>query len=185
MTDQQQGKGAKAGVGEQAGAQQEATQQAGAPVRRNAQSNVQNNAQSDAQGSAAAGQATPATGDASARQQGRIKEGTAILVPPVDVIEDAGGITLLADLPGVSRDGLQVHLDADSLTIEGEVTLDLPPQMESRYAEIKHQYYQRTFALSRELDPEQANAELNHGVLKLRIPKAQHAQPRKIQINVA
>lgn len=120
----------------------------------------------------------------SAMQRGAQASG-AILIPPVDVIEDAGGITLLADLPGVAREGLHLRLEANSLTIDGEVTLDLPEQMESRYAEVKHQHYQRSFSLSRDLDAEQAVAELNHGVLRLRIPKAQHAQPRKIEIKVA
>lgn len=106
-----------------------------------------------------------------------------ILIPPVDVIEDAGGITLIADMPGVSRDKLDLRLETNSLTIEGELVLDVPTDMESRYAEIKHQRYQRTFALSRELDGEKAVAELANGVLRVRIPKTQHAQPRKIQIN--
>lgn len=122
--------------------------------------------------------------EGSALQRGAQAAG-AILIPPVDVIEDAGGITLLADLPGVAREGLHLRLEANSLTIEGELTLDLPEQMESRYAEVKHQYYQRTFALSSDLDAEQAVAELNHGVLHLRIPKARHAQPRKIEIQVS
>jgi HSP20 family protein len=108
----------------------------------------------------------------------------AVMIPPVDVIEDAAGITLRADLPGVSKEGLHLRLDADSLTIEGELTLDAPQQMDSRYAEVRQQHYQRTFALSRDLDPDQAVAELKHGVLTLRIPKARHAQPRKIDIKV-
>ena len=121
------------------------------------------------------------------QQQGAVqqRQAGAILIPPVDVIEDTGGITLVADLPGVSRDNLHLRLDANSLTIEGELTLDAPQQMDSRYAEVRHRHYQRTFALSRDLDPDQAVAELKHGVLTLRIPKAQHAQARKIEINVA
>jgi HSP20 family protein len=131
-----------------------------------------------------AGQQSPAQQGA---QQGALQErqSGAILIPPVDVVEDAAGITLVADLPGVSRDKLHLRLDANSLTIEGELTLDSPQQMDSRYAEVRHRHYQRTFALSRDLDPDQAVAELKHGVLTLRIPKAQHAQPRKIDIQVA
>lgn len=111
------------------------------------------------------------------------KEARQTLRPPVDVIEDRDGITLLADLPGISRDRLNLHVEADSITIEGEMMLDLPEQMASRFAEVSVPRYRRTFKLSRDLDAEQASAELKNGVLRLRIPKAQHAQPRRIQIS--
>ncbi|MBK5914221.1 Hsp20/alpha crystallin family protein [Rhodocyclus purpureus] len=108
----------------------------------------------------------------------------ATLVPPVDVIEDQGGITLYADLPGVPKDGINVHVDADTLSIEGEIALDLPEGVESTHAEVSLPRYRRSFTLSRELDADKVNAEFTHGVLKLRIPKAEHALPRKIQIAV-
>jgi HSP20 family molecular chaperone IbpA len=108
-----------------------------------------------------------------------------VLRPPVDVIEDAGGIILKADIPGLSKDNLNLRLEAQSLTIEGSLSLDLPPDLESRYAEVRHQHYERTFALSRELDGEKATAELANGVLTIRIPKTAEAAPRKIPVNVA
>ena len=108
-----------------------------------------------------------------------------VLRPPVDVIEDAAGIILKADIPGLSKDNLNLRLEAQSLTIEGSLSLDLPPDLESRYAEVRHQHYERTFALSRELDGEKATAELANGVLTIRIPKTAEAAPRKIPVNVA
>lgn len=107
------------------------------------------------------------------------------LPPPVDVIEDASGITLLADMPGVAKDKLSLQLEKDSLTIEGEVTLENPQEMQSIQAEITVPRYRKSFTLSKELDGEKTTAEYKNGVLKLHIPKAQHMQPRKIQINVA
>ena len=109
----------------------------------------------------------------------------AALLPPTDVIEDAGGITLYADLAGVPKDKLSLQVEADTLTIEGEVALDLPEGMESSHAEVSLPRYRRVFTLSRELDPSKVSAEFNQGVLKLRIPKAEHAQPRRIEIQVA
>jgi len=100
------------------------------------------------------------------------------------VIEDASGITLYADLPGVPKDKLNLQLEANSLTIEGELALGTPEGMESSHAEVRLPRYRRVFSLSRELDSEQAVAEFSHGVLKLRIPKAAHAQPRKIEVKV-
>jgi len=107
------------------------------------------------------------------------------MVPPVDVIEDAAGITLLADLPGVAKEKLSVQFDPETLTIEGELSLDTPGGLESSHAEVRLPRYRRVFSLSRELDTENTSAEFKNGVLKLRIPKAAHVQPRKIEVRAA
>lgn len=109
----------------------------------------------------------------------------AALLPPVDVIEDATGITLYADLPGVPKDKLNLQLEASSLTIEGEVDLNTPEGMESGHAEVRLPRYRRVFTLSKELDSDKVSAEFKNGVLKLRIPKTEHMQPRKIEVTVA
>ena len=121
--------------------------------------------------------------DGSADDTGRNTD--AALLPPVDVVEDAGGITLYADLPGVPKDKLDLQLDADTLSIEGEVVLAMPEGMNASHAEVSLPRYRRKFTLSRELDSEHAAAEFRNGVLKLRIPKAAHAQPRKIAVQAA
>jgi HSP20 family protein len=107
------------------------------------------------------------------------------MTPPVDVVEDASAITLLADLPGVSKDKLNVQFETDSLTIEGEVSLVIPEGMESSHGEVRLPRYRRVFSLSKELDTENTSAEFKNGVLKLRIPKAAHVQPRKIEVRAA
>ncbi len=109
----------------------------------------------------------------------------AAVLPPVDVIEDATGITLYADLPGVGKEQLNLRVEADTLTIEGEVVLNAPEGLQASHAEVQLPRYRRVFSLSKELDPDKIAAELAHGVLKLRIPKAEHAQPRKVQIRVS
>lgn len=109
----------------------------------------------------------------------------AAVMPPVDVIEDATGITLYADLPGVPKDKLSLQVDADTLTIEGELALDLPEGMEATHAEVGLPRYRRAFTLSKELDAQKIAAEFKQGVLKLRIPKAEHAQPRRIEVQIA
>lgn len=106
------------------------------------------------------------------------------LLPAVDVIEDTGGITLYADLPGVPRDALNLNVEADTLTIEGEVKLNVPEGMQASHAEVEVGRYRRVFTLSKELDASKVSAELSQGVLRLRIPKAEHAQPRRIQVQV-
>ncbi|MBK7954160.1 MAG: Hsp20/alpha crystallin family protein [Candidatus Accumulibacter sp.] len=108
----------------------------------------------------------------------------AALLPPVDVVEDASGITLYADLPGVPRDKLQLQVEAGTLTIEGEIDLAMPGGIESSHAEVSLPRYRRVFSLSKELDSSMVGAEFSQGVLKLTIPKAEHAQPRKIDVKV-
>lgn len=108
----------------------------------------------------------------------------AALLPPVEVIEDSAGITLYADLPGVPKDRLNLHIEADTLTIEGEVALETPEGMEASHAELGLPRYRRVFTLSRELDAAGVEAVFNQGVLKLRIPKAEHAQPKRVHIDV-
>lgn len=110
---------------------------------------------------------------------------TPALMPPVDVIEDKAGITLWADLPGVPKDKLNLHIEADTLTIEGEVSLKVPEGMEANHAEVSLPRYRRIFTLSKELDTTNVAADFNQGVLRLRIPKAEHAKPRRIEIRAA
>ncbi len=108
----------------------------------------------------------------------------AALTPAVDVFEDAGGITLYADLPGVPKDKLSLQVEGDTLTIEGELVQDLPEGMEATHAEIALPRYRRVFTLSKELDTEKVSARFDKGVLELRIPKAEHLQPRRIEVKV-
>jgi len=108
----------------------------------------------------------------------------ASLMPPVDVVEDSAGITLYADLPGVTREALHLRVEDETLFIEGELGLKIPEGMESSHAEVGLPRYRRLFRLSKELDTDKVSAELKQGVLKLRIPKAEHAQPKRIQVSV-
>lgn len=108
----------------------------------------------------------------------------AAILPPVDVIEDASGITLYADLPGVPKDRLNLQIESDTLTIEGDVALNLPEGLAANHTEVGLPRYRRVFTLSKELDTGEVAAEFNHGVLKLRIPKVKRAQPQKITIKV-
>ncbi len=104
------------------------------------------------------------------------------VLPAVDVFEDAGGITLLADMPGVARDQLELKVEGEALLIEGSVQPRTPEGLEAIYAELRVPRYRRSFTLSRELDTTRIEASLKDGVLALRIPKQAHAQPRRIAV---
>ena len=120
--------------------------------------------------------------DSNAARSAETSRSESVLMPPVDVIEDASGIILYADLPGVPKDKLNLHVDGETLTIEGEVCLDLPQGMDATHVEVSLPRYRRVFTLSKELDAGKVRAEFSQGVLKLHIPRVEHAQPRKIEI---
>lgn len=120
---------------------------------------------------------------ADVQNQGREPE--LALRPAVDIFEDAEGITVLADMPGVTRDRLNVQVDKNNLLIEGDAQIDVPEGMEALYADVHATHYRRAFSLSSELEAEKVDASLKDGVLTLRIPKRAELQPRKIEVRTA
>ncbi len=108
---------------------------------------------------------------------------TAAVSPPVDIFEDEGGFMVIADMPGVSKEQLVVRVTGDSLLIEGKASAPDVGGMELVYGEVQTPQYRRSFTLSRELDPGKIEAKLDNGVLRLRIPKAEEAKPRRIEVS--
>jgi HSP20 family molecular chaperone IbpA len=125
--------------------------------------------------------AADTTNDIAVSQADRVAQQRAV-APAVDVLEDPQGITVLADMPGVSRERLDVQLDGDTLAVEGAVDLEVPEGMRPLWAEVNVPRYRRTFRLSRELDPSRIEATLKDGVLTLRVPRQPQAQPRRIAV---
>ena len=107
------------------------------------------------------------------------------LVPAVDILESDMGITLLADMPGVSKDRLTIKVDGENLTIEGRAKIDVPENIELLHSEVRSPYFRRTFTLSRDLDPAKIEATLRNGVLQMHIPKSEQAKPKRIEVQVA
>jgi HSP20 family protein len=105
--------------------------------------------------------------------------------PAVDIFEDDAGITVQADMPGVSRERLDIQINRDTLAIEGKAEIPMPEGLEAIYADVRSTTYQHSFTLSHELDGEQADATLKDGILTLRIPKREQYQPRKIEVRMS
>ena len=102
--------------------------------------------------------------------------------PAVDILEDAEGITLYADLPGVNVEGLDVRVEGETLFLSGTSNLALPQGAQPVYAEQRSLAFRRRFSLSGDLDASNIEAKLAIGVLKVRIPKTPAAQPRRIEV---
>jgi HSP20 family protein len=108
-----------------------------------------------------------------------------VLAPAVDIAESESGITLFADLPGVSKDRLAIKVDGDNLTIEGQAQIDVPENIELLHSEVRSPFFRRSFTLSRDLDPGKIEATLRNGVLQMHIPKSEEARPKRIEVKVA
>ena len=143
-------------------------------------------AKSPGQGTYSQGLQTAGQGQVSgSRRSGMSSPAEQALLPPVDIIENEAGVTIYADMPGVSKDRLGVRVEGDSLTIEGSTALpDTSADMELIYGEVLSPSYRRSFTLSRDLDPSKIQASLSNGVLCLTIPKAEEAKPRRIEVQV-
>lgn len=121
---------------------------------------------------------------ADAPDAGEPTPNVAPVVPPVDIYEDADGILLYADLPGVSRDRLDLRVQGDNLLIDAQASLNLPAQLQMLHVETRALRYRRAFTLSHELDAARIDASLKDGVLMLRIPRVEAARPRRIAVRV-
>jgi HSP20 family molecular chaperone IbpA len=107
-----------------------------------------------------------------------------IFVPRADIYETQEQLLVLADMPGVNEDGLDITLEQNILTIYGKVE---PPQLNGftlTYSEYGIGDYRRVFTLSNEIDRDGIQATLKNGVLKLVLPKSKRAMPRKISVTV-
>ena len=102
--------------------------------------------------------------------------------PAVDIFEDETGITVQGDMPGVSRDRLDIHVDNDTLTIEGRAEIPMPEGMKALHADILSTRSRRSFTLSSELETGRVEASLKDGVLTLRIPRREERKPRRIEV---
>ena len=105
-----------------------------------------------------------------------------VFTPSVDIFETDQQITLLADMPGVATEDISIDLREGVLTIAGEVKPWKKSDEEDILAEFEIGKYYRQFALSEAIDQNNIDAQLNDGVLKLALPKAAKAQPRKIAV---
>lgn len=115
--------------------------------------------------------------------RGESTRGLPNFVPQVDIYEDNKAITVLADMPGVDKQGVSIDLKDDQLTINGKVHLPEEKQM-LLHKEYEVGNYFRQFTLSDLIDRDKITARMADGVLTLTLPKAEKAVPKKIEVAV-
>jgi len=104
------------------------------------------------------------------------------VAPPVDIYETRDGLVVLADLPGVAKEALDVRVDNNVLTIRGHARHGVPGEVIYREYELVNFF--RQFELSDQVDQGRISADLKCGVLALNLPKAEEAKPRQIEVRV-
>ncbi|MBN2283288.1 MAG: Hsp20/alpha crystallin family protein [Deltaproteobacteria bacterium] len=105
-----------------------------------------------------------------------------VYIPRVDILETADGITLCADMPGVSENTVDITLEKGVLTIQGTVEPDRYEKHRITYAEYDIGDFRRSFSISDIIDQEKIEASMKDGVLWLTLPKAEPAKPKKIDV---
>ena len=105
------------------------------------------------------------------------------LKPAVDIYESAEALTVVADLPGVPQEGVDVRVENNVLTIRGRTKLEAPT--ERLLHEFSLQSYFRQFELGEQIEQEEIGALLRNGVLTVTLPKRKKAEPRKVLVEVA
>jgi HSP20 family protein len=113
------------------------------------------------------------SGDLAQREQ--------FVAPAASVIEEGDGYTLQLEMPGVNKDGLEISVENNELTITGRRTL---PTIEGTllHRESRSENYRRSFEIDPSIDTGKIRAKIEQGVVTLTLPKAEHVKPRKISV---
>ena len=106
-------------------------------------------------------------------------------VPRADIYETDDDIVVVADMPGVDENSVDLTLEKNVLTINGSVEPEYPENYSLAYAEYEVGDYQRSFTLSNQIDQDNIQAKVKNGVLNLWLPKAGPAKARKIKVTAA
>ena len=125
-------------------------------------------------------QQTPAKRDAGQRTAPR-----PVFLPPADIYETKDSIVVLAEMPGVSSEGVDISLERRVLTIRGRSATNEHGGYQRVYGEYTDGDYERVFTLSENIDRDRIEATLKDGVLQLVLPKAEAAKARKIELKTS
>jgi len=119
-------------------------------------------------------------------QQGQVpdtREEGRTLIPAVDIFEKEEGLVVVADLPGVEKEDVDVHVENSILTLKARSKSHMP--VEPVYREYELLNFFRQFQLSEAVDQDKIHAEMRHGVLVIQLPKKEAAKPRQIEVKVS
>ncbi|NPU97683.1 MAG: Hsp20/alpha crystallin family protein [Candidatus Omnitrophica bacterium] len=105
------------------------------------------------------------------------------VAPPVDIYEEDDQLVVVADLPGAHKDSISVSVENGILTLQAAAQNEAPGDLV--YREFEFVNFFRQFEISEQIDIEHITADLNNGVLTLRLPKAEQAKPKKVEVKIS
>ena len=111
------------------------------------------------------------------------REDTRVLIPPVDIFETETGLVVVADLPGVNKEDIEVNVEKNILTLKAKPAQHLKDNLARQEYELLP--FHRQFQVSEAVDQSGISAEMKYGVLTIHLPKVKEQQPRKIEVSVA
>jgi HSP20 family protein len=126
---------------------------------------------------------TTLTKDENRAKVGNLRRDGGYVTPQVNIVETGEEYLLEAEMPGVSKDRLEVLLEGNELSIIGRRQFEEPGNVELIYRESTLHDYRRTFVLDPVIDTARIRAEMEQGVLRLHLPKAEKVKPRRITVS--
>lgn len=105
--------------------------------------------------------------------------------PLTDIVEQGDHVTLMLEMPGVAPEDVDITLESRVLTVRGEVAQDGPEKLQLAYREYDEGDYERAFTVSEDFDPDKIAAEMQNGILSVRLPRSEAAKPKKIAVKSA
>jgi len=110
------------------------------------------------------------------------RDETLYIAPPVDIFETEEALTVVADLPGVDKDNVDIRVEDNILTIKGRANYSSTGNVLRE--EFRLRGYYRQFQLSDEVDQDKISADSKNGVLTITLPKAEKSKPKQIKVKV-
>jgi HSP20 family molecular chaperone IbpA len=127
---------------------------------------------------------TPASSDAGQRSA-PVDRQMPTISPVVDIYEDDQRVVVLADLPGVAQDAVEISVHRGVLTLRATPAMIDESSLRPLYREWRPAVFSRSFTLADDLDDQAVTAQVTNGVLRIELPRRASAQPRRIQVTAA
>jgi HSP20 family protein len=106
-----------------------------------------------------------------------------LLIPATDIYEREDALVIMADMPGADESTVDLNIDRNVLTVRGHCACEAPVDHDCTYSEYScGGQYERSFTLSGQIDTGRIEATVRDGVLKVILPKAEEAKPRRIEV---
>ncbi len=103
------------------------------------------------------------------------------VAPEVNIFETGDGYIVEAEMPGVSKDGLNITVEGNELTIVGQRTTE-EPDGQPLFQESRHADYRRVFEIDPAIDTAKVTARIEQGVVTVTLPKSERVKPRRISV---